>query len=368
MGSSGDRCWAKCTIMDHWEYYTDTLCIYEVDEDIPTHILDSVEIIPAGTRWAKVRPDRCCFGECYIWKLQDVPPVFTIPTVEIDSSQSPPVKVVFVPDIKVLVKKGGIEWREVVCYNDLTDDLLTEVKGVLRSAGHYDTEESFQEGSWGAADKAALVDFQNSKSLPVGQFDFETLESLGITQINPVLSTEKDTCIEKVMIQDKYKTFGDTLGVFELDEEIPESMLQQVEFYPDTTRWDYVYAPKLCTLGGTGGWVWQLQNIPAVIGIPEVVVDTFGAPPMRIVFIPEVSVLVEKGGYEISQPVFCENNLTPEMLLQMLGSLKVRGYVESTYPRWGAAEKAALMKFQREESLPVGQLDFETLSVLGVDF
>ena len=34
----------------------------------------------------------------------------------------------------------------------------------------------------------------------------------------------------------------------------------------------------------------------------------------------------------------------------------------------GSRTKAALVKFQRENNLPVGQLDFETLKALGVNF
>jgi hypothetical protein len=34
----------------------------------------------------------------------------------------------------------------------------------------------------------------------------------------------------------------------------------------------------------------------------------------------------------------------------------------------GAKTKAALVKFQRDNGLPVGQLDYETLKALGVSY
>jgi hypothetical protein len=34
----------------------------------------------------------------------------------------------------------------------------------------------------------------------------------------------------------------------------------------------------------------------------------------------------------------------------------------------GQLTKAALIKFQRAEGLPVGQLDFETLKALGINY
>lgn len=79
-----------------------------------------------------------------------------------------------------LVKAGGFtEWREVVCSSDVTTDLVKAVQKALKAKG-YDPGPA--DNVMGAKTKAALVKYQKDNGLPVGNLDFETLESLGIQQ------------------------------------------------------------------------------------------------------------------------------------------------------------------------------------------
>ena len=79
-----------------------------------------------------------------------------------------------------LVKAGGFtEWREVVCGDDITADLVRRVQSALISRG-YDVGNAGADNVLGAATKAALVKFQRDNGLPVGQMDFETLKALGV--------------------------------------------------------------------------------------------------------------------------------------------------------------------------------------------
>jgi peptidoglycan hydrolase-like protein with peptidoglycan-binding domain len=57
------------------------------------------------------------------------------------------------------------------------------------------------------------------------------------------------------------------------------------------------------------------------------------------------------------------------MVQQVQEALKDQGYNPGPIDNvMGTMTKAALVKFQRDKGLPVGQLDMETLKALGIDY
>ena len=79
--------------------------------------------------------------------------------------------------------------------------------------------------------------------------------------------------------------------------------------------------------------------------------------------------LVKAGGFTEWREVVCDSDITPDLYRRVQQALIDRGYNVGSAGadgRIGAATKAALVKFQRDNGLPVGQLDFETLRALGV--
>lgn len=80
-----------------------------------------------------------------------------------------------------LVRQGGFtEWREVVCSNQITSALITQVQRALIAKG-YDVGSAGVDNVFGNDTKEALVKYQKDNGLPVGNLDKETLKSLGIT-------------------------------------------------------------------------------------------------------------------------------------------------------------------------------------------
>ena len=78
------------------------------------------------------------------------------------------------------MKPGGYtEWREVVCDEDISRDLVRRVQQALISRG-YNVGNAGADNRMGAQTKSALVKFQEDNGLPVGQLDYETLRALGI--------------------------------------------------------------------------------------------------------------------------------------------------------------------------------------------
>ncbi len=79
--------------------------------------------------------------------------------------------------------------------------------------------------------------------------------------------------------------------------------------------------------------------------------------------------LVRKGGFTEWREIVCGSDVTTQMVRDVQTALRTRGYDPGPADNvMGSRTKAALVKFQRENNLPVGQLDFETLRALGVDY
>ena len=79
--------------------------------------------------------------------------------------------------------------------------------------------------------------------------------------------------------------------------------------------------------------------------------------------------LVRKGGFTEWCEIVCGSDVTTQMVRDVQTALRSRGYDPGPADNvMGSKTKAALVKFQRENNLPVGQLDFETLRALGVNY
>jgi len=79
--------------------------------------------------------------------------------------------------------------------------------------------------------------------------------------------------------------------------------------------------------------------------------------------------LVRKGGFSEWREVVCNSDVTSELVRKVQSALKSMGYDAGPVDNvMGSLTKAALTKFQKDKGLPVGQLDFETLKALGIDY
>jgi len=80
--------------------------------------------------------------------------------------------------------------------------------------------------------------------------------------------------------------------------------------------------------------------------------------------------LVKPGGFTEWREVVCEADITEDLVQRVQSALISRGYNVGTAGadnKMGAATKSALVKFQKENNLPiVGQLDVATLRALGI--
>jgi len=81
--------------------------------------------------------------------------------------------------------------------------------------------------------------------------------------------------------------------------------------------------------------------------------------------------LLNDGSTSDWKEVLCEKQITKSLAVKIHKILGEQGYQvgpEPTSKKFGAQLKGALMKFQRDNDYPLGQLDVETLEGLGVDY
>ncbi len=78
-------------------------------------------------------------------------------------------------------------------------------------------------------------------------------------------------------------------------------------------------------------------------------------------------VLVKKGGYQEWKEVLCKQEPTSEKILAIQKALKEEGYDPGPLDNsMGTKTKDALVKFQQDKGLPIGNLNMETLKALGI--
>ena len=79
--------------------------------------------------------------------------------------------------------------------------------------------------------------------------------------------------------------------------------------------------------------------------------------------------LVKKGGFTEWREVLCNDAVTQYTVRQIQEALRSRGYDPGPIDDiMGVLTKKALTKYQKDQGLPVGQLDFETLKSLGIRY
>ena len=173
-------------------------------------VKEEVMVTPATTKWVKGKADAGCLSanpaDCQVMCLVEVPAVYktitkkvitkeaftsnsTVPmqfkivTREVKVQDEKLVDVVTPATYKtvqkrVLQQKGGYEvWREILCGDDLTTQKILDIQKALKAKGY---NPGPIDNVFGSQTKAALIQYQKDKGLPIGNLNLETLRSLGV--------------------------------------------------------------------------------------------------------------------------------------------------------------------------------------------
>ena len=214
---------------------------------------------------------------------------------------------------------------------------------------------------------------------------------------------DKPASIKIEKIPAKYETVFDTVVLKEATTKtvnIPavyENVTEDVLVTPASQKWVKGVADKNCLSANPKDCeVWCLKEVPAVyqkvtrkvektpastkqVEVPAV---TKIVPRQKMIYsayenkieIPATyktvmkKVLVAKGGYQEWKEVMCEQNLTDTKIAMIQEALRREGYDAGPVDnQMGGKTKQALIKFQQDKGLPVGNLNMETLKALGIN-
>jgi hypothetical protein len=200
----------------------------------------------------------------------------------------------------------------------------------------------------------------------LGSFSIQAQPELGIP-------SEPGKCYAKCLVQAQedyqHETFfrytGNASGTVQGVEEYI------VETTEEKTKWVKKLADKNClSKYPEDCMVWCLVTEPAKELMIIEVVDTSLCKDFVIDSF-RYEIIIREGGFTAWREVVCERDLTERFIKDIQGRLieadaLVQG--ESKPGKADGAFKAALTKFQRMYGLPLGQLDIETLSFLGIEW
>jgi hypothetical protein len=81
---------------------------------------------------------------------------------------------------EVIVKKGGYTaWQEVVCDNDISPKLYSDISDALTLKGYIADSETAERGTIDSI-KERLVQYQRDHNLPLGSINLVTINHLGV--------------------------------------------------------------------------------------------------------------------------------------------------------------------------------------------
>lgn len=175
---TGPGCYAKCIIPDEYAKAPWPIIEYTGDDyDDPNVRKDTLILQEPRQVWVKKEDQQ---GESK-WILEDEAGQYIDYYTIVDTSLSKEFIINNNFEKEVIVKKGGYTaWQEVVCDNDISPKLYSDIYDVLILKGYVSENENQERGTFGASIKQGLVQYQKDHDLPVGQLNLETIKHLGI--------------------------------------------------------------------------------------------------------------------------------------------------------------------------------------------
>ena len=175
------KCFANCLIPNIIEKWKESFPVFlgEYSDTLEYVQLISIEL-PQSNIWEKKRDANCKSSnpeDCFIWCLYDQPSTTLELYVVSDTSLTTNYVWESFDLSEVTIEGGYFELKQVICAAKINDTILQRI-----------STELFNQGFLGRANlgftrskiKGALKNFQIKNNLPLGEYDFETLEALGI--------------------------------------------------------------------------------------------------------------------------------------------------------------------------------------------
>lgn len=167
------KCYARCMIPPTFVERVDEYAVYT--GSTPEKVkLKTVKIIkePATTKWVKKGE-----GDRKAWCLVETPAVTEKLTVLKNTKHTDEYEIVRYSYTEQIGADRKTEWREVLCNEKITENIILQLQEKLQLDGYY---KGTLGGILDVETKTALTAFQKENALPIGNLDMETLASLGL--------------------------------------------------------------------------------------------------------------------------------------------------------------------------------------------
>ena len=144
---------------------------------------------------------------------------------------------------------------------------------------------------------------------------------------------------------------------------------QKIVISEATTKWVKRKADKNCLSDDPNDClVWCLVEVPAEIFKGYVVTDTSLTKDYRLESISKKEI-IKGGGYTEWKEVLCEHKITPDLVRDLKNALQEAGYDPGPIDGiFKTKIKIALTKYQKDNILPVGNLNIATMKALGITY
>ncbi len=178
-------------------------------------------------------------------------------------------------------------------------------------------------------------------------------------------------CYARAQPKNSYETYFKDYAIYTGNESEETVDLEYVELIikPASTKWVKKKADINCISENQDDClVWCLVEIPPETEAFTILIDTTQSKNYEVKSL-RYEELSEQGDIVINvwTAVLCKSDITVDVITQIQSALVAEEYLTAqTEATFNDQTKEALAEFQRDNNLAVGQLDFETLSILGV--
>ncbi len=161
-------------------------------------------------------------------------------------------------------------------------------------------------------------------------------------------------CYSNCLIPDQYASKLMSFPIYTGSDASAPRITKSILVEPAKTKWIKKEEGFYC-----------LTEIPAVKKDIQILADTVRYKDYQFELF-EYKELTEKGGFSREVEVVCPDHRSTNLFLQLSAALKAQGYLQTPTAQPTKEFSQALRTFQKDNSLPLGDLDYETLGFLGI--
>lgn len=197
------------------------------------------------------------------------------------------------------------------------------------------------------------------------------------SQPEPGMPSEPGKCFAKCLIQDTYDIESTSIYMEAIDDQPMYNIVsEEVETQPASQKWVKKVSKDCISSNPDDCMVWclietprQVRTINRIKKINQEFYDAYLAHPNDYrVISQDKRVLSTLGGSTEWWEVLCNDAANYEVVLSQVESeLTKKGYKTGSAEKMSSLTKSALVKYQKDSSLPIGNLDILTLHSLGIE-